>query len=213
MSTSVADLRREYTRGGLTEADASIDPMDQFAQWFHQATRAGFVEPNVMTLSTATPEGRPSARTILLKGYDHRGFIFYSNYQSRKGRQLAENPYAALVFWWDLLERQVCIEGKVEKVSAEESDEYFHSRPEQSRLGTWVSEQSQVIPGRSLLETRFADVEKRFEGQQIPRPEYWGGYVLRPDMVEFWQGRPGRLHDRLRYRHGNGGWVRERLSP
>src|SRR5690606_14622303 len=172
------------------------------------------VEPNNLTLATASADGFPSARTVLLKGYDARGFVFYTNQQSRKGRELAENPRASLVFWWDRLERQVVIQGTVTPVPDDEADDYFHSRPRGSQLGAWASRQSTVIESREVLERRLEELEKEYEGKEIPRPEYWGGYVVKPLSIEFWQGRPNRLHDRLRYRlSDDGAWIIERLSP
>jgi pyridoxamine 5'-phosphate oxidase len=211
---SVAALRREYKQQGLTEADLAADPTEQFRLWFGVALASNLPEPNAMTVATATPDGRPSARTVLLKGFDERGFVFYTNYRSRKGRELAANPRAALVFYWPELERQIRIEGQVERVSPEESDAYFHSRPPGSQLGAIVSQQSEVIPNRQLLEERMRELTNQYRDQQIPRPAHWGGYRLRPDVIEFWQGRPSRLHDRLRYRKGDDGrWIVERLSP
>lgn len=211
---SIADLRKEYTRLGLNEADAATDPFTQFRAWFDAALQANLPEPNAMTLATATPDGVPSARVVLLKGVDERGFVFFTNYESRKGNELAANPHAALVFYWPELERQVRIEGDVERVSAEESDAYFQSRPFGSRIGAWASAQSRPIEGRAWLEQRVAELEARYADGDIPRPPYWGGYRVIPRAVEFWQGRPSRLHDRLRYtRQDDGSWRIERLSP
>ena len=199
---------------GLSEADLAPDPFAQFQAWFDTALAAGLPEPNAMTLDTATPDGRPSARMVLIKGVDPRGFVFYTNYESRKGRELEANPWAALVFYWPELERQIRIEGRVERVAAEESDAYFASRPLGSRLGAWASPQSQVIPGRDVLEARLRDLEARFASGDVPRPPHWGGYRVVPEAVEFWQGRPSRLHDRLRYtRQADGRWAIERLAP
>lgn len=215
MGRSVADLRKEYTRAGLREADAAPDPVEQFRKWFDEALAAGLHEPNAMTLATATPDGRPSARVVLLKGFDEQGFVFYTNYEGRKGRELEENPYCALVFYWGELERQVRIEGRVSRVPAEESDEYYRSRPRGSRLGAWVSEQSRTVGDRGVLEERLRELEREYEGREVPRPGFWGGYRVKPEAIEFWQGRENRLHDRLLYRRagGAGGWCRVRLQP
>ncbi|HBB31916.1 MAG TPA: pyridoxamine 5'-phosphate oxidase [Cyanobacteria bacterium UBA8803] len=214
MDKRVADLRKEYTLHGLSEADAHPNPFQQFKIWFDQAIAAQLPEPNAMTLATATPDGKPSARMVLLKGYDERGFVFYTNYDSHKGQQLRENPWGAIAFWWVQLERQVRIEGRVEQVSAAESDAYFQSRPQESQLGAWVSPQSQIIESREVLEQRLAQLKKEYENKQVPRPPYWGGFRVIPSAIEFWQGRPSRLHDRLLYRLlEDGSWIIQRLSP
>lgn len=214
MNFSIADLRENYTRSGLSEADAALNPLKQFRLWFEQAIEAQLPEPNAMTLATVTSEGHPSARIVLLKNFDERGFTFFTNYDGSKGQQLSHHPWAALVFWWAQLERQVRIEGKVEKVSAQESDEYFASRPVKSQLGAWASHQSQVIDSRDVLEKQFAELQEKYRNRPIPRPPHWGGFRVIPHLIEFWQGRPSRLHDRLCYRlQRDGNWHRERLSP
>lgn len=211
---NVADLRQNYTRAGLVEAEAVADPFKQFETWLAQAIQAQLVEPNAMTLATTTPDGKPSARMVLLKDFDQRGFVFYTNYESLKGQQLQVNPWAALVCWWADLERQVRIEGRVEKVDDQESDAYFHTRPLNSQLGAWVSNQSQVIDRREVLEEKLAALQAQYQNREIPRPANWGGFRVIPSVFEFWQGRPSRLHDRLRYRLLDGSsWLRERLSP
>jgi pyridoxamine 5'-phosphate oxidase len=211
---TISDARKDYARSSLHEENLDPDPIRQFALWFDEATKCAVPEPNAMTLATCTIDGRPSARIVLLRGVDERGFAFFTNYESRKARELDSNPWAALVFFWHDLERQVRVEGRVERVSAEESDVYFHGRPESSRIGAWASPQSQVIPSREALEERFGDLENRFADGAISRPPNWGGYRLVPDTVEFWQGRPSRLHDRLRYtRRQHGDWLIERLAP
>jgi pyridoxamine 5'-phosphate oxidase len=206
-------MRREYTREALAEADVDADPVVQFGRWFEQAEQGGLLEPHAMTLATATPDGRPSARMVLLRGFDQRGFCFYTNYQSRKGDELAANPRAALVFWWDKLERQVRIEGRVERTSRAESEDYFSSRPPGSQLSAAASPQSRVIDGRATLERRVTELATGQRDGQVPLPEFWGGYRLAHEVVEFWQGRPNRLHDRLRYRRAGSGWKLERLAP
>lgn len=210
---SAESMRVEYSKGALDEASAASDPIAQFRAWFDEAIAAGVPEPNAMTLATATPDGRPSARIVLLKGFDARGFSFYTNYESRKGRELAANPRASLVFFWHALERQVRIDGAVERVGDEESDHYFALRPRKSRLGALSSHQSEVVPGREALEAAMAEAERLHPGEEIPRPAYWGGYRVMPEEVEFWQGRRSRLHDRLRYRRTPTGWALDRLSP
>lgn len=211
---SIADLRKEYTRASLDVRDVDADPVVQFQRWFEQAVKADVPEPNAMTLATATREGVPSARIVLLKGVDAGGFTFYTNYESQKGRELAANPHAALVFHWVELERQVRITGTVARVSREESEAYFHSRPRTSQIGAWASEQSQPMEGRHDLEKRVAYYLMRYAIGQVPLPPQWGGYRLKPSSIEFWQGRPSRLHDRIRYTHqASGAWVIERLFP
>jgi pyridoxamine 5'-phosphate oxidase len=210
---TLADLRREYTLAGLRRADLDPDPIAQFQKWFAQAMAAEIVEPNAMTLATVGADGQPWSRIVLLKGIDQRGFSFFTNYESRKGRELAANPKASLTFFWGGLERQVLVGGTVAKLSREESEAYFALRPLGSQRGAWVSRQSTVVANREYLEHRLAEVETQF-GEKVPTPPYWGGYVLNPTTVEFWQGRPNRLHDRLRYQRKEGGnWVIERLSP
>lgn len=211
---TLADLRKEYSLAGLKETDLAKDPFRQFDKWFQEAEAAKLTEPNATTLATASRDGRPSARTVLLKGVDGRGFVFYTNFESRKGRELDANPHATLVFPWIAIERQVIVSGPVTKVSREEAEAYFHSRPLASQLGAWASQQSAIIAGRSQLEESMKAVEKKYAGQVVPLPPYWGGFRLSPETVEFWQGRRSRLHDRLRYRREAGGsWTIERLSP
>jgi pyridoxamine 5'-phosphate oxidase len=208
----LASLRQEYMRAGLREKDLAADPLAQFGSWFDEALRSGIALPNAMTLATATRKGRPSARTVLLKGFDARGFVFYTHYRSRKGRDLEENPQAMLLFCWEELERQIGVEGSVTRVSAEESDEYFASRPLGSRLSATISPQSETVASRETLETKLEEASKRWRDAP-PRPALWGGYRLAPERFEFWQGRKDRLHDRLCYAKAAGGWKIERLAP
>ena len=212
LSSSIADLRKSYERAELSEDASHADPLQQFDQWLREAIAAQVPEPNAMTVATVGSDLRPSTRVVLIKGYDAQGIIWYTNYDSRKGRQIAGNPYAALQFHWVELERVVRIEGVVEKVSEAESDAYFHSRPLDSRIGAWASPQSQVIPSRGVLVANAAKYGAQFL-LKPPRPPHWGGFRLRPDQWEFWQGRKSRLHDRLRYRLEDGAWERERLAP
>jgi len=212
MKPSIADIRKEYRLQSLDEADTAADPFTQFDRWWAEAIASEITEVNAMTLATATKEGIPSARIVLLKGYDSNGFIFYTNYNSHKGLQLADNPHASLVFFWKELERQVRIDGPVEKTSAETSDAYFLSRPKGSRIGAWASPQSHVIRHRREIEERVLSLESKY-GEEVPRPPHWGGYIVRPEKMEFWQGRSSRLHDRIAYSRWEEEWTRERLAP
>jgi pyridoxamine 5'-phosphate oxidase len=210
---SIADLRREYARARLDEASVGADPFTEFARWFEEAVKAEVQEPNAMTLATASPEGTPSARIVLLKGFDERGFVFFTDYRSQKGTELDQNPRAALVFYWSELERQIRITGKASVTTREESEAYFRTRPRGSRISAWVSHQSQVIDTRKQLEDRVPELDRRYPGDDVPLPSYWGGFRLNPDAVEFWQGRTSRLHDRIRYTRMGDRWRIERLSP
>lgn len=210
---NLADLRKDYALAGLSERDLARDPFRQFEKWFSEAQAAKIAEPNAMVLTTATRDGKPSARTVLLKALDGRGFVFYSNYESRKGRELEANPRATLLFPWTAMERQVTVEGVVAKVAREESEAYFHSRPRASQLGAWVSAQSTIIADRKVLDQSLKALEQKYAGQEVPVPPHWGGWRLMPETVEFWQGRRNRLHDRLRYRREKDGWIIERLAP
>jgi pyridoxamine 5'-phosphate oxidase len=208
------NLRQDYSAASLSEKDAGTNPIKQFDKWFNEALQAQATEPNAMTLATATPDGRPSARIVLLKGYDINGFAFYTNYLSRKGKELTKNPNAAIVFFWSELERQVRIEGTIEKLGKEQSEKYFHSRPVGSQIGALASPQSQEIDSREVLETKISQLEAEYADKEIPKPSYWGGYILKPRLIEFWQGRSNRLHDRIVYKKiDNKNWKKVRLAP
>jgi pyridoxamine 5'-phosphate oxidase len=209
----LAAIRLSYTKSGLLESEVHPNPIKQFQAWFNQALAAEITEPNAMVLATVSPDGYPQARTVLLKSFDSKGFVFYTNYESRKGRDLAENPCATLLFYWGELERQVRISGTASKLGREESETYFRSRPVGHQLGAWASRQSTVVPDRETLERSLAEAAARFEGDLVPLPSYWGGYVVAPYMMEFWQGRPNRLHDRIEYCRSETGWTIRRLSP
>jgi pyridoxamine 5'-phosphate oxidase len=215
MSTEdIQNIRSEYLAASFSETDAHADPIKQFDKWFNEALKAEVLEPTAMTLATATHDGRPAARIVLLKGFDSNGFVFYTNYLSRKGKELARNPLAAVVFFWGTLERQVRIEGTIEKISKEDSIRYFHSRPRASQLGAVISPQSQEIPGRDLLDKKWQEAEAEYGDDEIPKPSFWGGYVLKPRLIEFWQGRRSRLHDRILYKKiDNKNWKKVRLAP
>jgi pyridoxamine 5'-phosphate oxidase len=211
---NLADLRRDYARAELNETSVDPDPVQQLQRWLDEAAAARLLEPGAMTLATARRDGTPSARIVLLKGLDEHGMVFFTDTRSRKGEDLAVNPQAALCFWWGELERQVRVSGGVQPISDADSDAYYRTRPEGSRISAWASYQSQVVPNRGILEAQWAEASQRFGGSEIPRPPYWGGYRVTPGEYEFWQGRPNRLHDRLRYRrNASGHWVIERLSP
>ncbi|GAB2744520.1 pyridoxamine 5'-phosphate oxidase [Nocardioides pakistanensis] len=213
-SRELSDLRREYAGGGLDEADLEPDPVAMFRRWMQDALRAGLFEPNAFVLSTVDADGTPSSRIVLLKGLDERGFVFFTNYASRKGRELAANPRAAALFPWHQLERQVRVEGTVSRLSDAENDAYFATRPRASQVGAWASPQSLVVPDRLTLDRGYDEQLTRFGEDDVPRPEHWGGYCVAPQSVEFWQGRLGRMHDRLRYRRtGDDTWAIERLAP
>jgi pyridoxamine 5'-phosphate oxidase len=212
--TTLANLRREYASRALTEADAHDDPIQQFSLWFGEALKAELLDSNAMTLATASPNGAPAARIVLLKGFDDAGFVFFTNYESAKGRELDGNPQACLLLFWAALERQVRITGRVSKTSAHESESYFQSRPFESQIGAWASAQSRALDGRAALEARYAELAAKYAGGPVPLPPFWGGYRVRPDAIEFWQGRQSRLHDRLLYtKQGDGSWSRSRLAP
>ncbi|MBU1801174.1 MAG: pyridoxamine 5'-phosphate oxidase [Actinobacteria bacterium] len=209
----IAALRHEYAAAGLAEADLAADPISMFRRWFDEARDGGLVEPNAMVVATASADGRPSVRTVLLKGVGPDGFRFFTNQASRKGRDLAANRACSLLFPWHALERQVRVEGQATPLSREDVEEYFATRPRGSQLGAWASHQSEVVEGRDALRTAYDDAESRFEGEDVPVPDEWGGYLVRPEAVEFWQGRPSRLHDRLVYERAGDGWATHRLAP
>jgi pyridoxamine 5'-phosphate oxidase len=214
MPPDLTGLRNEYADHGLRRADLHSNPLQQFGAWFAAALAADIRDVNAMSLATATPDGKPSVRIVLLKGFDERGFAFFTNYDSEKGRQMGANPRAALAFYWVQLERQVRISGTVEKTSREDSAAYFHSRPVGSRLGAWASKQSEVVDARQILDARLKEMTERFENGDVPLPPHWGGYRVKPDEIEFWQGRPNRLHDRFRYSlQADGTWLIDRLAP
>jgi pyridoxamine 5'-phosphate oxidase len=214
MDLDLAAMRQDYAARGLDEADLAGDPIEQFERWFEEARRAEVFEPNAMTLATVGLDGQPAARTVLLKGVDRRGLVFFTNLESRKSRELADNPKAALLFWWGPLQRQVRLEGKIEGVAEAEADAYFATRPRGSQIGAWASQQSSAVESRATLEAAEQRFRERFEGSEVPRPDFWGGFRLVPEAIEFWQGRINRLHDRLRYdRQADGTWQIVRLSP
>jgi pyridoxamine 5'-phosphate oxidase len=213
LAVKLHEQRKDHNRSRLLEEEVDPDPIRQFLAWFDEASQSGAAESNAMALATAAPDGRPSVRMVLLRGVDERGFAFFTNYESRKARELEANPQAALVFFWHELERQVRVEGRVERVSGKESDLYFESRPKGARIGAWASPQSEVVASRGVLDARFDALESLYPEEAIPRPANWGGYRVVPDTVEFWQGRPNRLHDRLRYTRQERGWLIERLAP
>ncbi len=210
----IENLRTDYSGTPLLENNTKADPIKQFEKWFEEAREADLPEQNAMTLATATSDGRPSARIVLLKGFSDEGFIFYTNYLSRKGKEIGKNPLGALTFFWPSMERQIRIEGTLEKVSREQSEKYFHSRPKNSQIGAIASPQSQEIDGRDALEKKWSELEAEYEGKDVPKPSFWGGYILKPRMIEFWQGRPSRLHDRILYKKtDNKNWKKVRLAP
>ena len=208
----IQNLRMQYSKSTLSVSSVSKDPFKQFEKWFQDVLNSGFLEPNAMTLATASKAGKPSARVVLLKGIHDGGFVFYTNYKSKKGKDIEDNPYGSILFYWDRLERQVRIEGKIEKVSQQESEEYFNTRPYKSRVGAWASKQSTVIESRSAIVREFLKYMMKFK-THVPLPDVWGGYRLIPDSFEFWQGRPNRLHDRVRFTKDKSGWKIERLAP
>ncbi|MBA4197214.1 MAG: pyridoxamine 5'-phosphate oxidase [Chitinophaga sp.] len=212
MFSSIADIRKDYSLQTLTEADVASNPFTQFTKWWNEAIESKIEEVNAFTLATISKENKPSARIVLLKGYNENGFVFFTNYNSNKGNNLAVNPNAAMLFFWKELERQVRIEGTAEKISEKESEEYFHSRPIGSQIGAWASPQSKVIANRSILEANETQYKQQF-GENVPKPPHWGGYIIKPVLFEFWQGRSSRLHDRIQYTSENNNWKIERLAP
>jgi pyridoxamine 5'-phosphate oxidase len=210
---TLSQIRRDYNLKQLSKSSVSQNPINQFGLWMDEAIASNCNEPNAMTLATSTFEGKPSARVVLLKDFNNNGFVFFTNYESKKSKQLLQNPYAALVLFWPELQRQVRIEGQVKKTADAESDSYFRTRPEKSKIGAWASPQSQVIPNRKYLENLKSDFQEEFSGKTISRPPNWGGYILQPNLIEFWQGRPNRLHDRIQYTLVNEQWAIERLAP
>ncbi len=213
MNEAIAGIRKDYKLKSLLEADLKKDPVEQFSVWWDEAVKSDIAEVNAMTLATCNADGRPSARIVLFKGLTNDGFVFYTNYQSNKGKELERNPYAALVFFWKELERQVRIEGAVEKINEAESDSYFQSRPAGSKIGAWSSAQSSTVASREVIEESYLNYLKKFDTNPIPRPPFWGGYIVKPKKMEFWQGRSSRLHDRIMYSKQNEDWKIERLSP
>lgn len=213
LNLNIAELRKDYTQQSLNEKEVFSNPFQQFEKWWKEAVESGGEEVNAMTLATCNLKGQPSARIVLLKGFSEEGFIFFTNYTSKKGRELHQNPNAALVFFWKELERQIRIEGIVSKISVEDSNQYFFIRPQASQLAAWISPQSTVVSDREILEKNFQHYQQHFSKEKILRPEYWGGYILKPALIEFWQGRPGRLHDRIQYTLGGSNWKIERLAP
>jgi len=210
---NIQNLRQEYRAAELAESDVDKNPFTQFGKWFKEALDALLYEPNVMTLATADLTGKPSARILLLKGFDENGFVFFTNYSSKKGKEMEENPQASMVFFWPELERQVRIDGLITKVAEQVSEDYFHSRPKGSQIGAAASPQSTIIPNRELLQNRVNELTATYTDQEVPKPAHWGGYLLEPTHIEFWQGRPSRLHDRITYTNVNGAWAINRLAP
>jgi len=210
---NIQNLRQEYRAAELAESDVDKNPFIQFGKWFKEALDALLYEPNVMTLATADLTGKPSARILLLKGFDENGFVFFTNYSSKKGKEMEENPQASMVFFWPELERQVRIDGLITKVAEQVSEDYFHSRPKGSQIGAAASPQSTIIPNRELLQNRVNELTATYTDQEVPKPAHWGGYLLEPTHIEFWQGRPSRLHDRITYTNVNGAWAINRLAP
>ncbi|MDD3189793.1 MAG: pyridoxamine 5'-phosphate oxidase [Fermentimonas sp.] len=211
--SNLYQMRQEYAAGSLNEEEMASDPIQEFGDWMNAAISAGLSEPNAMTVATATPEGKPSARVVLLKEFNNEGFVFFTNYHSRKGKELKSNPFAAVLFDWHDIERQVRIEGMVEKLSEEDSDEYFESRPESAKIGAWASPQSRIIKNREEIEKLQEEIEDQFDELPVHRPGHWGGYLIRPTTIEFWQGRPNRMHDRIVYYKTEEGWTMHRLAP